>query len=240
MPVRVVSFDVGETLLRPYPGFGRIVLDCCRNEGEAFADDRVPAIEAYADSYFADLRRRGKTFSLSPTQSRRVWTDIYREFLASENVPADRAIFLTERIYATFLAHTSYRLFDDVLPVLRALRDRGFRIGVTSNWESWLPGLLVTTGLSPLLDFQIVSGEVGYEKPDRRIFDAAVTASRVDPSSILHVGDSLASDVRGAVAAGLGAILLDRFDRHASSEWRRIAALHDLLELPELAGPPSF
>jgi putative hydrolase of the HAD superfamily len=236
MPIRVVSFDVGETLLRPYPGFGQIVLNCCRDEGDVLDDDRAAALERYSEAVFADLRRKGETFSLTLEQSRQVWTGIYRGFLVSEGFSAERAAYLTERIYHRFLDHSSYRLFDDALPTLADLRDRGLQLGVISNWESWLPGLLVTTGLGQYLSFQIVSGQVGFEKPDPRIFRAAIAAAGVDPASVLHVGDSPTSDVQGAISAGLSAVLLDRLDRNPNHGGHRISTLSALFDLPELAG----
>jgi putative hydrolase of the HAD superfamily len=235
MGIRVVTFDVGETLLRPFPSFGQIVIDCCQNAGEALKTERSLALEAYANSYFANMRRRGGTFSLSLDQSRQVWTDIYRGFLIGEKIPADRAQQLTEKIYARFLEHDTYRLFDDALPVLRALRERGFVIGVASNWETWLPGLLNSTGISQLLDFQIISGFLGYEKPDRRVFEAVIDASKSIPASILHVGDSLTSDVGAARDAGLESVLLDRFSRHLDTPVRRISTLEELLQFPDLS-----
>jgi putative hydrolase of the HAD superfamily len=237
MTLRVVTFDVGETLLRPFPSFGQVVVECCRMAGEALAADRSPVLEEYANSYFAAMRRRGETFSLSLDQSRHVWTEIYRGFLTGERLPADRAAALAQRIYAKFLEHETYRVYEDALPTLQALRTRGFVIGVASNWETWLPGLLDSSGISPLLDFQIISGFVGYEKPDRRLFEAVIAASRNAPSSILHVGDSVISDVLAAEATGLETVLLDRNHRVLDMSVRRISSLQELLLFPDLTSP---
>ncbi len=236
--IRVVSFDVGETLLRPYPGFGEVVVTCCRTAGADVASEAGSRLEALAERYFARLRASGTTFSPSEERSRATWLGLYRQFLEAEGIAPDRVGDLAQRIYATFLDHQTYRLFDDALPVLTECRARGYRIGVTSNWEAWLTGLLEAAGISPLLDFAVISGVVGFEKPDRRIFDATRVAAGAAPEAILHVGDSLASDVWGATAAGLQAVLLDRSDRVRSAEVDRITSLVDLLDLlPEL--PPG-
>ena len=199
------------------------------------ADERSVALEHYANSYFVAMRRRGETFSLSLQRSHQVWTDIYRGFLTGERIPAVRADDLSERIYARFLIHETYLVYDDALPALRALRTRGFVIGVASNWETWLPGLLDSSGISPLLDFQIISGVLGYEKPDRRLFEAVIAASKTTPSSILHVGDSLTSVVLAARDVGLETVLLDRNRRHLDPPVRRISALTELLLFPDLS-----
>jgi putative hydrolase of the HAD superfamily len=187
------------------------------------------------DRYFVDLRTRQIAYSVSDEQSRRVWTDLYAQFLRQNAVGPAQVELLTTALYAMFVDHASYQPFDDAVPVLRSLRQRGFIVGVTSNWERWLDDLLVTKEIRGLIDFTAISGSIGYEKPDRRIFDAAVAVSGVPAGSILHVGDSIESDLRGASAAGIRAVLLDRTGVHVGSDLPRIGSLWELLEWPELA-----
>jgi putative hydrolase of the HAD superfamily len=234
MLIRAISFDVGETLLRPYPSFGELVAGCCRRQGVDLPAEATSHIGSFADGYFARLRSRGKPFSTSEERSREVWTTLYRRFLVRHGVPRDAIASLANEIYATFLDHGSYRLFDDALPVLTECRSRGLRIGIISNWEAWLTSLLRTTGVHDLLEFAAISGVVGHEKPDRRIFDTAVAAAAVSAGEILHVGDSFTSDVEGATAAGLLAILLDRNGRFSTRSVRRVGSLYELLDLPEV------
>ena len=237
MMIRAVSFDVGETLLRPYPSFTELFGTCCREAGFALAEGAELGLGAYANRYFGAIRDRGETFSATEQESRRTWLRLYQQFLLDQGASAAEADRLAQRAFETFTDPANYRLFDDALPTLRALRARGFRIGVISNWERWLDRLLQVSAVQELLDFVAISGVVGHEKPDRRIFDHAVAAARLPAAEILHIGDSVASDVVGAEAAGLRAILLDRDNRHSELPHRRITALDELLTLPELAEP---
>lgn len=230
MRIRVVSFDVGATLLRPYPSFGEIVIRCCRDAGTELPDHAAHEVDAFADRYFASLQRRGVTYSDSDDRSRQVWTELYRGFLLTQGVSLETAVQLAARLFTTFIDHANYRLFDDALPTLEAVRARGYRIGIISNWEAWLVGLLRTVGVEPYADFQSISGLVGHEKPSRVIFDHAVACSGVSPNEILHVGDSLTSDYEGATSAGLRAVLLDRDGRHAHRPIRRISTLDQLVD----------
>jgi putative hydrolase of the HAD superfamily len=235
--IQAVSFDVGATLLRPYPTFGdRFVASCRANQIE-LPLGAAEEIEAFADAYFTDLRRRGVSYSIAADVSRQIWTTLYRSFLERHGVAEGRLGEVAEYVFATFLDPNSYQLYDDALPVVAAVRARGFRVGVVSNWEGWLPRLLGHTRLDALMDFTVISGVVGWEKPDRRIFDAAVAATGLPPGAILHVGDSPTSDVQGARAAGLRAILLDRAGRHAHLDVPRVSSLRELLDLPELREP---
>jgi putative hydrolase of the HAD superfamily len=69
--------------------------------------------------------------------------------------------------------------------------------------------LLDGVGVVDHLDFVVDSGEVGVEKPDRRIFDLALARAGVAAAEAAYIGDLYTIDVLGAGAAGLRAVLLD-------------------------------
>lgn len=98
--------------------------------------------------------------------------------------------------------------YPEVPDVLRALRGRGARLVVVSNWDVSLHDVLEETGLRPLLDGVVTSAERGHAKPDPLIFAAALDGA--DPRRALHAGDDLRADVEGARAAGLRAVLVAR------------------------------
>jgi len=64
-------------------------------------------------------------------------------------------------------------------------------------------------------DTIVVSGDVGVEKPDPRIFDPALAQTQLQPGDALYVGDTV-DDVRGARAAGLTPVLIRRGDADQS------------------------
>jgi HAD superfamily hydrolase (TIGR01509 family) len=120
-----------------------------------------------------------------------------------------------------------FELYVDVQPVLCALKRRGLRLAVVSNWHRGLDSFCHETDLSDLLDAVISSADIRIEKPDPRIFDEAVRRLRAKRDHIVHVGDSPDDDFSGAIAAGLRAILIDRGNLHAA----HINRINDLYEL---------
>ncbi len=122
------------------------------------------------------------------------------------------------------------RVFPDTPPALRALRSHGVRLVVVSNWDSSLPQWLERVGLAELVDGVVSSAVVGSAKPSPEIFRAALEVARVAPGQALHVGDSLTSDVAGARAAGLRAVLIAR--RGDAPEG--VETISSLAELPSL------
>ncbi len=91
---------------------------------------------------------------------------------------------------------------------LSTLRERGYRIGVVSNADGRVRALLDSAGLSPFLEVVVDSFEVGFEKPDPRIFLTATERLQVAASECVYVGDIYSIDVVGARGAGMRAILI--------------------------------
>jgi beta-phosphoglucomutase len=131
------------------------------------------------------------------------------------------------------------RLFSDVLPALEALRSLGMPIGVISNFGMHLDDVLRRFGLLGYFEFVIVSAAVGVAKPDRRIFDLAVSQAGKPRHRLLYVGDHIGDDVEGAQGAGLDAVLIDRGGRHAGAFCPRISSLLDLVRYVRFPTCPS-
>jgi putative hydrolase of the HAD superfamily len=103
-----------------------------------------------------------------------------------------------------------FRAYPEVPGVLTALRERGLRLVVVSNWDVSLHEVLERTGLAPLLDGAVSSAEHGAAKPDPSIFAAGLALAGAEPAEALHVGDDLEADVGGARAAGIEPVLVVR------------------------------
>lgn len=123
---------------------------------------------------------------------------------------------------------------DGSAETLGTLRGRGYRIAVVSNADGRVRGLLEAAGLASLLEFVVDSGELGFEKPDPRIFHAATGRLNLAPRQCAYVGDIYEIDVLGASGAGLKPILIG--DAPAPDEVLRVTDLEALLGLfPGLA-----
>lgn len=108
------------------------------------------------------------------------------------------------------LAALRFRPYAEVPEVLRALRERGARLVVVSNWDVSLHDVLAETGLAPLLDGVVTSAELGSSKPAGAIFARGLELAGAGAGEAVHVGDSVEHDVAGALAAGIEPLLLVR------------------------------
>lgn len=109
----------------------------------------------------------------------------------------------------TMMAAIRFSLFEDVVPALRGLRERGLRLVCVSNWDCSLPEVLERVGLAPLLDGAVSSASSGASKPDPAIFEAGLELAGCTAAEALHVGDT-EDDVAGARAAGIDVLRIDR------------------------------
>jgi len=128
-------------------------------------------------------------------------------FLAELDVTSEAEIAAVRAAYFDRMAER-LELFDGVEEVLADLR-RDFRVALITNGPSdQQREKLARFDLESQVDWVVISEEVGYEKPDRRIFEHTMSLAGVDPAHTAHVGDSLVTDVAGANDAGLHAIWL--------------------------------
>lgn len=206
--IKTVFFDMGGTLAHPRPSFNGLLAQVCRREGLDVSLEQAMQAEPAVWARIGEQLDGGRGFSLSPARSHAFWLWVYGVFLEELGYPDAQP--LPQRLFETFSRPESYQLFDDALPALVRLREAGFQIGIISNWEAWAGELLIALGLADLIDFTVVSGTVGFEKPDPQIFQFALTAAAVDPPEAMHVGDNPLDDVEGALRVGLRAVLIDR------------------------------
>jgi len=115
-----------------------------------------------------------------------------------------------EAVREAMLGAIRFAAYPDAAPALAALRARGIRLVVASNWDCSLAEVLASTGLGGALDAVVPSAKVGAAKPDPRLFEAALAEAGVARERAVHVGDSVEHDVEGARAAGVSAVLVRR------------------------------
>lgn len=116
----------------------------------------------------------------------------------------------------------------EVPAALEALGSR-FKLSVISNANGTVREKLRRVGLLDFFETVLDSHEEGVEKPDPRIFHAAMERTGARAGESLYIGDIYHIDVAGARAAGMEAVLLDPGDLHRDKPVRRIPGLRALL-----------
>lgn len=140
---------------------------------------------------------------------------------------------LAHHINAVYLKHRfeDITLYPDVIPALDALGFH-YRLGLLSNGNSYPD----RCGLGNRFQFVVLAQDHGVEKPDPRIFAIALEHAGCAPNEMLHIGDSLDDDVRGARRVGVAAIWLNRKNVPNDTDIRPDGEISSLLDLVAGAG----
>ena len=213
--IRAVTFDVGGTLIEVWPSVGHVYAEVAALHG-------VGGLSAsLLNRKFAAAWKAARQF----TYSRSDWAGLVdATFRGLTAQPPSQTFF--DELYARFATPDAWRIFEDVVPTLDALALRGLKLAVISNWDERLRPLLEQLKLAGYFEAIVVSREVGAAKPSEAIFHHAVRRLGLPPEAVLHVGDSHFMDVRGAQAAGLSALRLERTAGAAKAD-----QIRSLLEL---------
>jgi len=171
-----------------------------RIDEATFLDDWVALTERHMDRYFA-----GHVDFVTQRRAR------MRELLSwvgedLDDGRADEAFDIYLEAY-----RRRWRLYADALPCLDALAADGARLGVITNGGvEAQTRKLERTGILARFEVVVITGALGVHKPDPRVFEVAATRAGRPASGCVYVGDKLETDARGARAAGMRGVWLDR------------------------------
>ena len=139
--------------------------------------------------------------------------ELWREFLrrrpeASHALPPEKLrwmpLFLAEMYRG--ISRFRLQLYPEVKNVLEELQPR-FKLAAVSDAQSaWALPEMRALGIETYFHPIIVSGDFGFRKPDKRIFEAALGGLNLPSENVLFVGNDMYRDVYGAKQLGLKAV----------------------------------
>lgn len=216
--IDAVTFDFFNTLVRHRDGRGRGATSREYLRAHGFSADAWD--NAVLDDVFA-LHGREFAPDAGAEQHGEFCVRMAGAFFRRMRIDADReAIARHAPELWRILGPEAFAPFPDSRETLIELRAAGYRLAIVSNWHCGLAAFVAALGLGGLVDHVVASAEVGWEKPDSRIFAEACHRLGVSPDRVLHVGDSSVEDRDGARAAGLDALLLENSCRGLLSSLR--------------------
>lgn len=230
MDVQAITFDVGSTLIYPDPPVEEVFLRIARERGHALKLADVAAHMDEVDEFYEQEYAKDGDFWCSKEGSVEIWLDMYR-FLSHLTGVGDDADGMADAIYASYAHADLWKPYDDVREPLMELRYRHVKMAIVSNWDPALTNIIRGLKLGPFFDEIVSSADVGYRKPDPAIFDIALERLGVQPENCVHVGDLPEADGRGAAAAGMVPVIIDRHKRWQTCGFPRIERMTDLPEL---------
>lgn len=225
MSLRLTIFDLDDTLSDHHHSSMcgiRALQERFSPMAEASLDDLVALYREQLNRFHAEILAGRETSGSA--RPKRYWAFLEGAGVAPTQEIVKQAIDWYRQGYAA-----GRRAVPGAAAVLEELRERRMRTAVLTNHYSLAEQRrkLAECELTHFVDDLFVSAELGLTKPDPAAFQAVLDACGAEAAETVMVGDSLASDVEGALAAGIRAVWLNRHGTAAPDD-RRATVLEGL------------
>jgi putative hydrolase of the HAD superfamily len=219
--IQAVLFDAAGTLIGLAEPVGTTYARLARRHGVELPAARLDEAFARVLAAAPPNAHPGAPLAEAALRERSWWRARVRETFRAADGTARFDDFESyfESLWRHYAEPDAWRVSAGAREGLEALAALGLRLGVLSNFDQRLHGVLAGLGLDAYFDTVVLPAAAGAAKPDRAIFDAALERLGVAAARALYVGDRAEEDVAGATRAGLH--VLD------------VATLPDLAALPK-------
>jgi 2-haloalkanoic acid dehalogenase type II len=200
--IRALTLDLDDTLWPVWPAIQRAEAAL-----HGWLCSHAPATAARFD--VAGLRSLREQVAREQPQWSHDLTALRRESVRMALAAASDDERLADAAFEVFFAERHrVEFYPDVLDALRRLSG-AFPLLAVSNGNAELDRV----GLTPWFRGSLSARDFGAAKPDPRIFLEACRRLGCAPDEVLHVGDDIELDVRGARGAGLQVVWVCRGER---------------------------
>jgi putative hydrolase of the HAD superfamily len=251
MDIRAVAFDVNGTLVRIVTDDG---MEQVFRAAAHFLSYQGIDLHRYdvRELYFGQMKEQLRS---SPEEYPEfdvvaIWERVIADHMTdyTRSLPAAKRDqmpqFLAEMTRG--LARKRLHLYPYVRDVLDVLRERYPLAVVTDAQSAYARAELHKVGLLDYFDPIVISGDHGYRKPDRRLFQLALDGMGVAAENTLYVGNDMYRDIFGAGEAGMWTVMFDsdqgtkvHLDCIPDYTITDIRQLLDILDQPGADTPPA-
>ncbi len=237
--IRVLIFDLGGTLIfdkDPWPPIfsradGALWRVLNRARGTLGASDLYPGYKTFLNFHYQFARHKTGLDEVTTTS-------LLGDLLRNKGQPLSQEA-LREAMRALYkVTQGNWYPEMDALPTLKALRDKGFRLGLISNAadDENTQKLLDKGKFRPYFEFVLSSAAFGLRKPHPRIFQAALEHFKVPRNQVVMVGDTFEADIVGSQQVGMKSIWITRRVRQVKQYpfFKPDAVVNTLAEIPSL------
>jgi putative hydrolase of the HAD superfamily len=237
----VVLFDLGSTL---------VFFDSPRAEVSTFSNQELAdtliqlGYPLPKDEFIQEFAREMQVYyDIRSTEYVEKTTECVLKDLLEEwgyrDVPPEHLRQALNAMYA--VSQQYWKREEDAIPTLDRLLKLGFRLGAISNASDGpdVHKIMEQNGLGSYFEQLLISAEVGFRKPHRKIFQMALEYFQVSPERAVMVGDTLEADVLGAKQSGITSVWITRRVNDVDARARELSAHPDAViaaldELPSL------
>ncbi len=219
MKYTTLLFDLDDTLM----DFGRAEENAIN---KLFQKYGIPATDENRQLYIDMNKAKWAALERGEITRKELFTTRFSEFFSSLGIVADGIRANDE--YIGFLSEGSF-IIDGALEVCKRLSEKYTLYIITNGAERAQRGRLTDSPLLQYFKGVFVSEKIGCDKPKKEFFDYVFAhINETDKSKVLVIGDSLYSDIAGAVNYGLDSCWLNKGEKSDSEATYQIKRLEDL------------
>jgi putative hydrolase of the HAD superfamily len=223
MDIQAVLFDLDFTLAKPGPDLGP---EGYERLGRRFGLELNPALYKEARAKAVEGLHKHPDFR----HDEEIWVAFTERIIRGMGGDEESAYECAVEMTRAWEQAHNFDLYEDALPVLADLRERGLKLGLVSNTGRDVDEFLAHHSIR--IDVALSSRIHGKVKPHPTIFQAVLDRLDVEAEQAAMVGDSPEDDLEGARGLGMQAFLVDREGLFPEAEDR----LPDLFALPAALG----
>ena len=210
---KIVLFDAVGTIIETVPS----VVDAYHRHGQSHGSNldvaEISRRFKLARQKFFDLDTSAEKLTAGQlVSSDAIELDLWRQLIAEIFTDVDPVEPLFRSLWNFFADAANWRVFDDTAACFARLKAAGYRIGIASNFDSRLLGIVNSFAEIAEADFVFCSAEIGFRKPDPAFYQTVEhrIESQLGESvqgSIVMTGDCIENDFHGPRRHGWDAIL---------------------------------
>jgi putative hydrolase of the HAD superfamily len=219
---QTISFDATGTLFDPLPSIGGIYAEVLHQHGVFLSE---PELEMRFMAEFHKSRSVPLSIVNEDHEKHR-WHSVVRGILSEDFT---EAIF--EDLWQTMAEGFRWKPKARIFRTLTALKESGFRLIVSSNWDQRLLRILSELKLATHFESVFISTDLGLEKPSEEFYQQIAKELDADPSTLLHIGNSPANDYKPALRTGWNALLLHNRIPHGMEPGTVLGSIDQLPEV---------
>lgn len=207
--IKTVMFDLDDTLFDHK--YSRLcALEAMRRENKVISKASLKELEREHEILLSGnyLKVLDRTLTIKDSMVERTYQLFAKYGVVLTEAEAENYTIIYKKEY-----ESNRKAIPGVIDLIRKLKD-SVKIGIVTNgmYDIQMEKVRICQ-LEDMLDFLILSDEIGARKPEKAIFEAALLKSESNPEEVVFIGDSWSSDVIGATNCGIKSIWLNRYNQ---------------------------
>ena len=226
--ITTVLFDADNTLLDFFKDEHQALVRALEHFGVPVTDENIAIYSEINQGLWKQLEKG----EITKSELKKVR---FRLFFDKIGFVSDEDPFTVNEYYLSLLGEGGNTL-EGAVDTVKKLKQEGADLYIVTNGVAATQAKrLERSGLMPYISGVFVSEEIGYQKPRKEYFDFVLDKiPEKNMESILLVGDSLTSDIRGAMNAEIPCCWLNLFGETLTDEYKPDYIISDIREVISL------